>query len=210
MPKISEHSSPETNKSHESFVLKLKTKWSECKDKLSSLNTSIEELQKRIQTLTYVEKIALSDTLSLHEKSLEYVGSIERNTSNMELYADLNSACSDIKKQISDIDNLVKKHHESIAEKFAQTQLLTREISLHRRTLDVIEKEPRSIANRTRTFEEIVASKYSYGSELMWFKSMLTEGEVMTKCKTCNRGFTAYNFSGEYLGYKCHCICILD
>ena len=114
MPKVSEQSPSETNESHESFVLKLKTKWSECKDKLGSLNTSIEELQKRVQTLIYVEKIALSDTLLLHEKSLKYIESIERNTSNMELYVDLNSACSDIKKQISDINNLVEKHRESI------------------------------------------------------------------------------------------------
>lgn len=210
MPKMNEQSPSETNESHESFVLKLKTKWSECKDKLSSLNTSIEELQKRVQTLIYVEKIALSDTLSLHEKSLKYIESIDRNTSNMELYADFNSACSDIKKQISDINNLVEKHRESIAEKFAQTQSLTREMSLHRRTLDVIEKEPRSIINRTRTFEEIVASKYGYDSGIMWFKSMLTEGEVMSKCGTCKRGFIACSFNGTYFGYDCHCICIPD
>lgn len=197
----------ETN---ESFVLKLQTKCGKCEDKINSLNSSIEELQKLLKGLN-AELYALYDPLELYNQSLEYIESIERNESTMELYTDLNKACSDIKEKISGVHNTVEKYHDSITEKFAQIKSLQHEMSLYQRTLDVIKKKQNSINNQVPTFEEIDARGHRYNEAsptVRWFKSPLTEDELKTTCKKCGRGFTFARSTHipEY-GYDCHCIC---
>lgn len=127
------------SETRESFVLRLKNKIQECDEKLRNLDSSIKNTQICMQELN-VQRYALCDTLTIHNKSLKYIDTINHDPLNMELYHDLNTACSEIKHKISDIHDTIEKHRESNAEKSFQFKSLTNEISLHRRALGVIEK----------------------------------------------------------------------